>query len=634
MKHYLLILLFCVSAYANGFALPTSGSCNEVFLGVDFATPDKLEQWIVQNLQANGEFRLEMVDSNTDIAGNKHFRYRQYYHGMPVEGSMVHLHCKGRDPQSINGTFFPSLSLDSIDLLSEEEALQVAQKSFPAKSNFSWESAAKPFLREYGFLESDDVYAEPKPSFCIVPEIEAGKTIEFRLTYVFPICAINPFEYKQVFVDAGSGSVLQTKSLLFEKDKKGVAHTKYSGVREIICDSILASQYKLIERTRGLDSIFVLSILEPAPYWLYDDDNVWNNVNALKDEVATDLHWGLEMTYDYFRTKFSRNSYDGKGHSLSGMIHAGRKENLAYWNAAYGRVVVGDGDDIMADAWTSIDIVGHEFTHGLIQSTADLYYEKESGALNESFSDIFGKCVEYYALRDSFTWDLAGAIMLNGHQSIRSFNDPNSRSHPKYYRGRYYDDTTNTDAYGVHTNSSVQNYWFYLLCEGGVGLREMDSKAFYVRPIGMDTAAMIAYYTLVNYLTPKSQFIDAATYSIAAAKLLFGDSSHVVQEVVSAWYGVGVLNTLSIQEADSKIDRGLIQVFPNPTRDILHVNLAREVDELQLALYDRTGKKLLIDHESLQRSSYRFDLSGLVSGWYLLEIVVSGERQTFKIRKD
>ena len=514
--------------------------------GIFFRNTTEVKNWFIQNQHANIHFDIRAIDSNIDLVGNTHIRYQQFYQNIPVEGAMINLHCKGITPHSFNGTFFPNLNIDISVFLKEKEALILAQKTFPSNALFAWDEYDNELIKKQGISETESIVAYPKAEMVIISKDATLLQKDFRIAYQFNILSSSPFLFKKVFVDAQDGTILYTKELIYHIDKKGTAHTKYSGIQNIICDSIAPNKYTLIERGRGLDSIIVRnSKAVVSSFLFYDDDNYWNNFNAQKDEVATDIFWGIEQTYDYYKSRYSRNSYDNKGHAVQGNAHAGSKSESAYWVSA-GIAVFGDGDDTMYNAWTSIDIVGHEFTHGVTESTANLYYEKESGALNESYSDIFGKCIEHFALIDSFTWDFGKPNMLNGYPSMRSFSDPNSRKHPKYYRGKYYNDTTNNDNYGVHTNSSVQNYWFYLLSEGGIGLREADSKPYNVHRIGIDTAAIIAYYTLTNYLTPTSKFIDAAMYSIAATKILFGDSSHLVQEVINAWYAVGVLNTTSI----------------------------------------------------------------------------------------
>ena len=177
-----------------------------------------------------------------------------------------------------------------------------------------------------------------------------------------------------------------------------------------------------------------------------------------------------------------------------------------------------------------------DFTHGLTSNTANLIYSAESGALNESFSDIFGTCVENYATPADWDW-LIGEDLSSS--PFRSMSDPNSHGDPDTYFGTNWASLTGGDSGGVHTNSGVQNFWFYLLSEGGSGVND-NSDAYNVTGLGISTAAKIAFRSLTLYLIESSEFADARFYSIQAATDLYGACSPEVESTTNAWYAVGV----------------------------------------------------------------------------------------------
>jgi len=193
-----------------------------------------------------------------------------------------------------------------------------------------------------------------------------------------------------------------------------------------------------------------------------------------------------------------------------------------------------------------------------------LVYSKEPGALNESFSDIFGEMVEDYVVGPN-DW-LIGEDRTSG--AIRSMSNPNSHSHPDTYLGTHYE-LTSEDHYGVHTNSGVQNYWFYLLVEGGSGQND-NSDDYDGSGIGITAASAIAYRNLNVKLGANSQHADARTGSIEAAEELYGVCSNEVKQVTNAWYAVGVgeayveaevdyFNDVSCHgEADGRIDISIL----------------------------------------------------------------------------
>jgi PKD repeat protein len=263
-----------------------------------------------------------------------------------------------------------------------------------------------------------------------------------------------------------------------------------------------------------------------------DADNNWNNVNAQLDEYATDAHWGAEMTYDYFDIIHGRNSIDDNGFELNSYIHYDVNYNNAFWDGQ--RMTYGDGDGV-DNPLTSVDIAGHEIAHGLTTFTADLVYNAESGALNESFSDIFGTCIENYAKPTDWNWTMGEDIG----SAFRSMSNPGLYGDPDTYFGSNWASLTGGDNGGVHTNSGVQNFWFYLMVAGGSGTND-NSDAYTVTGLGFNDASAIAFRNLTVYLTQNSDFADARFFAIQSAIDLFGACTPEVETTTNAWYAVGV----------------------------------------------------------------------------------------------
>lgn len=266
-----------------------------------------------------------------------------------------------------------------------------------------------------------------------------------------------------------------------------------------------------------------------------DADNNWNTVNANMDEVATDCHFGIEMTYDYYFDSLGRDSYDDAGAKILQYVHFENNWFNAQWTGSSIRYGDGNGEPL-----TSIDIISHEFTHGVTEYTAGLEYQKESGALNESFSDIFGTVVEYTKFNAGASW-----IIGKNSFSLRNMSNPNAFGNPDCYGGKFWTNVLNctptnaNDWCGVHNNSGVQNFWFYLLCVGDTGVNDLGN-AYKVQPIGMNRAAKIAYKNLRDYLNPISTYADARAGSIQAAIDLYGYDSPEMIAVMNAWHAVGV----------------------------------------------------------------------------------------------
>ncbi|MCL4106323.1 UNVERIFIED_CONTAM: hypothetical protein GTU68_003484 [Idotea baltica] len=248
-----------------------------------------------------------------------------------------------------------------------------------------------------------------------------------------------------------------------------------------------------------------------------DNDNVWNNVNANLDQYATDAHWGAEKTYDFFWNNFSRNSIDGNGFQLVSYIHYDNNYVNAFWDGQ--RMTYGDGNGSFTPL-TALDVAGHEIAHGLTTFSANLVYQNESGALNESFSDIFGNAIENEARPTQWSWAIGEDMTNNGIRNMQNpgnFGDPDTYLGTNYYIGA-------ADNGGVHTNSGVQNKWYYIM----------------VAAQGFTKSSAIAFRNLTVYLTPNSDHDDARFYAIQAATDLYGPCGPEVIATTNAWYAVGV----------------------------------------------------------------------------------------------
>lgn len=197
----------------------------------------------------------------------------------------------------------------------------------------------------------------------------------------------------------------------------------------------------------------------------------------------------------------------------------------------------GDGDGSYFNPLISIDVTAHEVTHGLTQYTAGLNYSYESGALNESFSDIFGTAVDFWARPSQANWLIGDEIMPSG-TGIRDMQTPNVFSHPDTYHGTYWY-YGSSDNGGVHYNSGVQNHWFYILSAGETGTND-NGDAYSVTGIGVGNAGAIAYRNLTTYLTSTSQYADAAFYANQSAIDLFGNNQAQQIATQNAWFAVGV----------------------------------------------------------------------------------------------
>lgn len=491
---------------------------------------------------------LVSYKQETDEQGFIHTRYHQLYKNIPVEGGEYIAHQKNGKLDCINGEFLTIGEISVTPSLNESAALAKAL-SFVGAKRYKWDNKEEIANLREAFGDPNFNY-DPTGELVIYPKNrQISDNAEFCLAYKFNIYADMPESRAYIFVNAQTGEIVGREELIHTVDTPGKAHTKYSGEQTITVDKVSATSYRLREtgRGNGINTFNAQNASETQTTYpstdFTDTDNDWNNFNANLDEVATDAHWATEMTYDYFKNVHGRNSIDNAGFKLVNYIHCGTNWFNANWNGSFMRY--GDGPNKMP--LTAIDIGAHEMTHGVTSNSAKLVYQAESGALNESFSDVFGTCVEWMAKPTKADWDMGADI-----GALRSLQYPKSYANPDTYKGVYWvntADVSSTNDYGgVHTNSGVQNKWFYILTMGESGTND-NNVNYSVNGIGMADAAKIAFKTLTVYLTSSSTYADARTYSLKSASDIFGNCSKQYVATAYAWDAVGVTGTFSCNVA-------------------------------------------------------------------------------------
>ena len=258
---------------------------------------------------------------------------------------------------------------------------------------------------------------------------------------------------------------------------------------------------------------------------------------ASKDIAVNEAYDFSGNTYDFYQQVFNRNSIDGKGMRLDSSVHFNVDYDNAFWDGQ--QMVYGDGDRQFFDRFTKcLDVVGHELTHGVTASTAALNYDGQSGALNESMSDVFGVLVKQKTLGQAANkadWLIGKGLFLPGVQgdALRSmaapgsaYDDPNIGKDPQPATMKNYVNTTDDNG-GVHINSGIPNHAFYL-------------AAMKIGGNAWEKAGLIWYITLTQRLTSTSNFQDAADTTYAVAGEQFGSGSLEQQAVSDAWRQVGI----------------------------------------------------------------------------------------------
>jgi Zn-dependent metalloprotease len=521
-------------------------------------------------LKVNSTIRFIKAKTDTDAVNNTHHRYNQTYQNIPIEGSQLKIHCNQlNNVSSINGVIANISDVSVSPMFSINTAIDFAKNNFE-NTVFAWEDTLSERIIKR--IKNDSTVT----NYPICNLVMFKASTNYQLAYKVTVNTAIPFGKWLVFIDANTGILLKKANLLKScfnlphnsisnsKIKSfdvsscsgscivGTANTLYYGSQYISTGkySHFGCKYRLKEDCNTM----VINTRDYASGAINEITDNTNNWTFAVTQPGVTAHWCAEMTCDYYRNSLGRYSFDNNNALLDVMTN-GNLDGVDYAGWYLGQIYVGTGGGSKtSNDYATLDIIGHEFTHGVNDYSANLTYENEYGALDESFADIFGTMVEFYA-KSNYSAGGVGNYLLGEDiyiaGALRNLANPKQYNQPDTYGsgGTYWADPnppggfTNINDYGgVHTNSGIQNFWFYLLAEGSSstdGIND-NGNSYCVSPIGRDKAANIAYHTLTTYLNTNSKYIDARFYSIQSAIDLYGANSNEVAQVTAAWYAVGV----------------------------------------------------------------------------------------------
>ena len=340
-------------------------------------------------LTDNDDFKL--LRQSRDKLGETHYRYDQYYKGIQVFGAQYILHEKNGYIGAANGKLVHNLNIDVKPVLTEQAALNAALREVNA-TTYMWESSSnEQFLKK----EQKDPNASffPKGLLMITAGDNELNSENCKLVYRFDIYAQVPLERFYVDIDAKTGEVVNKISRIQETDVSGSGASLYNGNVSIAVDEVTpGSSYRLQEHTTRSAGMQTYDMHNGTNYGSATEITS-TTANGPWDAGGVSAHWGAELTFDYYLAKLGRNSFDDAGGTILSYVHALSNYNNAFWDGT--RMTYGDGDGTNFTPLVSLDVTGHEISHGVTQYSSNLLYQSESGALNESFSDIFGNLIEF-----------------------------------------------------------------------------------------------------------------------------------------------------------------------------------------------------------------------------------------------
>ncbi|MBL7789904.1 MAG: M4 family metallopeptidase [Chitinophagales bacterium] len=485
-------------------------------------------------------FEIDQSRSEIDELGFKHITLTQTYKSIPIEYSILKLHFKNNKLYYLNGEICQKVKQEQKAKIKKEEALKLALKYFDS-SIFKLNEYAtndKGNASRYNSFDGDVVYFNSK-----VDSVSSNSILAYKFDVYIPEID----DRYWIFISAENGTVLNSIS----QSCNAWAETIYSGNQIIITSQLPSTSppwallgYHNINCKINTTLNFGANVLDSDNNWTAADCIPNPTINMYQPkQFMFDVHWGSMVYYDYFKVRHNRLSIDNNDGELLAWVQ-GSIDN-AKWNGTHINI----GGGFANNPYSTIDIVAHEWAHGMNSKTCKLITTGESGTINESLSDIWGACVEEYSDRNypiplnlkRNTW-LVGEGVPKTRPSIRSMNNPNAELHPDTYNGTFWYQGTDEDK-RVHINNGVMNFWFYLISMGGSGTND-HGNSYNVQRIYMSKAEKILYRAQTKYFTSTTGFLQARQLTIQAAKDLYGICSPEVKSVIDAWYAVGVGNSL------------------------------------------------------------------------------------------
>jgi Zn-dependent metalloprotease len=466
---------------------------------------------------------LVATDTLTDADGTEHVRFARTYRGLRVVGGDLVVH------GSSNGAFLGvSQTLASTLNLSTTASLQ---------SQGAIRQALAEFLGQPANSKAElIVYARDVPTLAYEVVIDGNKNDD------------SPSEL-HVVVDATTAAVLDSWDGIETADAIGSGEGFFDGTVTLHTNSV-SGGFQLKDLTRGGQYTTDMNNKQGGNGTLFTDaDNFWGDFSlSNRQSVAVDAQYGTAMTWDYYKNVHGRNGIANDGKGAFNRVHYGRNYNNAFWSDSCLCMTYGDGDGRTYNPFDSLDVAGHEMSHGVTSRTANLTYSGESGGLNEGNSDIFGTMVEFYANNpnDAGDYYIGEELFKSGTNALRAMFQPSldGASADCWYG--------NVGSLNVHYSSGVANHFYYLLAEGTNHSGEPasptciagDTRVAHgngsLSGIGRDAAQKIWYRALTVYMTSNTNYAGARTASLNAARDLYGAGSAEQNAVGAAWSAVNV----------------------------------------------------------------------------------------------
>jgi len=520
-----------------------------------------------------------------DPLGGQVIRLKQVYNSIEIDGceSIIHINSLG-SPTSWNGSYIkPELIKKSSFDVPSATAINNVLSDIKTHVHYTELSDTEKAFLDYTSPDVKQVYyVDDQITRTCVP----AYIIDVRPNFV---------DWWEYVVDAQTGNILSSHSKTCHVDgPKTSTGNDLNGQQKTINTYLAGTTYYTIDASRPMYNASLSSMPDNpvGAIQTLDLNNTWGSNTAYKSigsttntftPTAISAHNIAGKAFDYYQIIHSRNSIDGAGGTVISFINVanpddGTPMDNAFWNGK--AMYYGNGNLYFKPLAGGLDVGGHELTHGVIQSTANLNYQGESGAINESMADIFGCMI------DSSNWTIGeDVVLLSAYPTgaLRDLSDPHNGGtslstrgwQPKYLSEKY---TGTADNGGVHINSGICNYAFYLFAQA----------------TKRTSAEQIFYRALTTYLIRSSQFIDLRIACISAATDLFGSSSNEVTQIGLAFDQVGITSNSGTPVSTS------INDYPiNPgTEYLLAYNMSSGLSKKLYEVMTSTGSSATLNNNA------------------------------------
>ncbi len=491
--------------------------------------------------------QLSLSSSGTDELGQTHVKLQQRYKGIEVFGSEIFVHFAGSETYTHGSwTELP----ENFDIASKQSIDNAVKASLQAITpEFAFKKLSEPELKLLN-------YNGPETELIIVNE--NGKSLLCYQIVIRP----NFIERWRVRIDAVSGKVLESLNITCHVDGPKTGNSNdLNGVSRTVHSYQIGSNFYMIDASRPMFSLSSSSLPDDpsGAIWTINANNTYvqsfNHIisgsSAFSNATAVSAHYNAGIAYEYYRTTFNRNSINGTGGTIISVINVsdenGQGFDNAFWNGTL--MAYGNGKNTFKPLAGSLDVAGHEMTHGVVEKSASLEYKNQSGAINESMADIFG------CMMDRNDWKLGEDIMKPGVSTtgaLRDLQDPHNGGsslsdnffQPKHM-SEYYSGTQ--DNGGVHINSGIPNHAFYL----------------FATSVTKEKAEQVYYRALNVYLTKTSVFKDLRQAVIQACKDLYTTTEAAA--AAAAFDAVGIYG----DPVGSNIGNNVDDLPANPGQDFV-----------------------------------------------------------------